>query len=1433
MAEAPAPVRAGEPVIEPRTTRVDSRGRLRAAARLVLVVLAAEAVILAAWWAYDGCRRGHLVLESNGPPLRVEVLDESGTRRIREPVDLLTTRTIDLSAGDYRLRVSSPGLLSRTYRLAVIRGQTSIHRLSLDEGRLLGQDRRPPEYAVPEPSLPIPYSGDVKAVELTPGRSSLVEWNNRNILLRDPEDGRVIWQALRLPESGGIGHEAGAQRMLWLMLRFHRGTLVQPPPDLNGDGVGDLVWQAPEEPAYLVLSGKDGSILWTYRAELDGPGTPYPDGPRIPDPKVPASRGGIPWDMPSAVDLDHDGTPDLLATLAFDEFSGEKASRARTPSASANDGPRRRRIILAISGRRGTRLWSHPIDADFMPSFLSILWSGSARYVPGGRVPFLGLVDQDTWRGLDPATGKPVHGPIVLGVAQSHAERYADLDGDGPPELIVRSRGSTPTHDRLSAYAIATGRQLWNVLVPVDRASHSFRETGQWPWIVDPDGDGRSELAVPEVQQFGRGKPGAVGIQVLDGASGRRRWFHPLRITGLVPEGLGDLVEAPDLDGDGLLDLVVTSWSPAERPGTVTSWSATEWFYVDAISGKDGRSLWWWRTRIPAVVATTCGSLLWWGRGPDGWPLLAVPVEPRPSSNHPLAAIRALPRPPEPVVWMLEASTGRVVGSIDGWTNVAADDLDGDGLPDLWGRYQGELRAYRGQAPETWRALGDIPPARAYDAPAQGTLTPAADLDGDGIADALTWRVRGTDRESDGVGSRTAIARSGRDGRILWTAPLDARAGWFDRDRGEMYVLRTFPLPAGDFDGDGTADVLVRESAASPPVQARSLPASFPLMMLSGRTGRQLWIGGALPLAFEAHGDTQVEWTAAAVCEPGAPPDLIVRHRSPFLMPSRSMPTPGSTRQDRLARISGRTGRVVWDVDGSPTPGRMPAPILADLDGDGVDELAALLIDPSGASGRPESRLSVFSLHDGRLLWTQPLGTPADARKDLQILEVGAEHHRALVVVDEFPTVIYTQPPRPGGRRPPALVRAFNGRDGQVLWSWPGDWKDLDDFGRPRGLSTRPIAPPAAGVAVSFRDSSDRDRTIFLDDQGRDQKRLSIPTDDASSARWWFVDLDGDGREEVVLRSEGRFRAFDRDGNELWARPDPSDWLGELIPPAAGRPATLVLSSGMALEATTGRPRWSFRSAVPYRGLWPAILDPGGADGPPRAIVRRPGATVCHLAVATTSDGRAAPGKGSLTPPGLARDDPRWLRPLPWVDPMLHDVGVDGLLVAAASGSVNVVLPITVLWLFVRGRRWTIRLLMLLPIAVAGPLWVFHRVEPMIPAQLAGRPVSPRLLFALATLAGVPLVVFAGSVARNLARRRWRVLAWRVGIAVVAAAIVAAVWIREDLRFMSGLERYDLSAWPLVLIPGAMAAGSLIPFVWVLGRVVGWSHRNRQSEAAQ
>ncbi len=783
-----------------------ARGKVfRIAAWSVAVVLLLELASLAAWWAFSTWRLGRVVLTTEGPPLEVQVLTESGDAPIGEPVALVPSATLALPHGDYRLRVRGMGQLGRTYRMAVNGGETLEHMINLDEGRLLGEGPVPRGgRRSAEKRRPIPYASTVTAVELAPGKSDLVEWTGRSILRRDGVSGQVVWDALQVPDIRGPRGDVAAG-LIWLARRIQREALVLPAPDLNGDGTRDLVWPFREEAAFLAVSGKDWKVLWTYRAELDGPGGPYAEGPSGPVPIRPSRIIGI----PSQADLDADGIPDLIATLVFSESPLEVARRLPGKKPDVHYEPDlSRRIVLAISGRSSTRLWSHAIDPAFatMPTPLE---QRPAAFVPGRKESTVAIVNGATWLGLDPATGRPRSGPIPLGFEPERPLQYADLDGDGEPEILALGPGPSPTQRTLSAFSIATGRPPWSATVnaihehPYDK---SIRET--WPLVVNLDGDGRSEVVVPDTGALDRTHR-YVGVRLLDGPTGLPRWTRPMHPESKVIDGIVDVVEAPDLDRDGTRDIATTSRYAGRKPlaGSTGSIEAQQ-AYVNAISGKDGRPLWWWRIELPSERSTHLASPLWWGRGPDGWPLLAIPIGGQDPHRIPDLS------PPSvldfPTVHVLEASTGRVVHTLPGLGQVHGDDLDGDGLLDLWGEHEGDLRAFRGEGPEAWRALEMLDPARASYLETRGEFHPPADLDGDGIGDALTTMVIAPGPSpNQATGSRTAIARSGRDGRLLWKAELDARRSWFDPDRHEDYGLQTFPLPAGDLDGDGTPDVFV------------------------------------------------------------------------------------------------------------------------------------------------------------------------------------------------------------------------------------------------------------------------------------------------------------------------------------------------------------------------------------------------------------------------------------------------------------------------------------------------------------------------------------------------------------------------------------------------------------------------------------------------
>ena len=89
----------------------------------------------------------------------------------------------------------------------------------------------------------------------------------------------------------------------------------------------------------------------------------------------------------------------------------------------------------------------------------------------------------------------------------------------------------------------------------------------------------------------------------------------------------------------------------------------------------------------------------WWSRGRDGWPLLAMVFGGRNTSAFPDLDGRIQPS----AVCLLEASTGRLAHLIENLSSPGTADLDGDGIDDLWGAVDGELRAFEAEEADAAR----------------------------------------------------------------------------------------------------------------------------------------------------------------------------------------------------------------------------------------------------------------------------------------------------------------------------------------------------------------------------------------------------------------------------------------------------------------------------------------------------------------------------------------------------------------------------------------------------------------------------------------------------------------------------------------------------------------------------------------------------------
>jgi serine/threonine protein kinase len=1386
-----------------RQRRKTLRGAGVVAAATVLLMIGA----FGAWRYYSAWRLGHVVLTTSGPALTTVVLPASGDEPIAESFDVGTHATVSLPAGDYRLRVQGAGLVGQTYRLAVNRGESRSYRLTLDKNSLMN-----------DLSIPYPLAGD--AMMLKRGKADLIEWTGQTLLRRDLSKGQAIWNAALAEEPSAPGHDSFAwmQRLALVGGGERPGTLVNPAPDLDGDGTGDVIMAFARTPSILAVSGRDGSMLWAYSATLDGRGGPDPLGP---DELAKAFeetdlagggkrqlivKGGRVIESPAPVEIDGDGVSDLLALFfVFDDPTGTAFSFGVDGSVlhfeKLQPG---RRVIAAISGRTGRALWSRTLDSTTMSR--PWLWDRLNRWsatplpfdavdseiavVPGRKGPIIAQVVGSQWTELDPTTGQTRGQPIEFGFVPGRPVQYADLDGDGAPEMLALGPSKAGySEPPLVAVSFATGQRLWAERVTGYHTPQAAIPAREWPLVEDLDGDGRAEVVIPD---FGALPPrnfaNYEGLRLLDGATGQTRWTRPMRPSTGWPDGLAHLIAGPDLDGDGTRDVVAVSRYDGRNPGTYFMGRPLDraCLYVDALSGTNGHPLWWWHEDVTDFKQSRIWAPSWWGCGPDGWPMLVVPLGGKVSGEADPTSPLYHPMPP--VTRLLEASTGRTLRTIESlsWPKLA--DLDGDGLEDLWGSVDDKLRAFRAEPPEAWRSLDE--------------LVPAGDLDGDGLADVMTVELSSSaDFEMGKLDKRTAVARSGSDGHLLWTATIDDVGSslnwesWLGPRSGTRSTLSTFPVPGGDFDGDGAPEVIVvtREEAGA----AVKGTASLPIQVLSGRSGRRLWRAGSMPpLGFDVLGYQHVEGIAVCNGHAAGTADLLVVYDTPFAR-GRSISFGSHSQQTHLSRLSGRDGRVVWDIllaehkaGISKLMGFEHA--FGDLDGDGGLDVV-LRTYATSTPGPTAFELRAVSFRDGKNLWAHPI---RDLKAAFAVGDLDGDGRAEAIVSDQ---------PAEGSLSAVELT-AIEGRNGATRWTWTGDdvrdpssknpalyLADFDGKGRRQ-------------ICLSFGVTGDSQRVAIVDARG--QEHASRDRERKPRRIEACCDLDGDGRDELLLHESDRLYACWGDLGQLWSRPN-RESVHQVIPAHAGQPATVVLSSMVAIDGATGHTLWKGNPSQ-------RLLDPGSSGRLPRTLTADDDATFCSLVLAATPEGTYKPARGTRVPPGLAGDDPRWGRPLPWsrqgggMIPPLVFLGVGGL------AMINVVVPFMLVRLATRRRFWGIPLLMALPAVVAIPLAVFMTFLSVTPSLASASVMHAVTTISLATLGGLPVVVYVVLLTSSLLCRRWGRFVRMAVLSVLAALGLGVLWLRTDSRTMPTIEHYTWSGWHTLIFPGIYTAGVLVIVAWAV-----------------
>jgi outer membrane protein assembly factor BamB/predicted Ser/Thr protein kinase len=1357
-----------------------------AASASVLLVLG---TLFGRSWYLDA-QLGYLVLRTDEPFITAEIVKDESDEVVRDGFSVPTQQPVTLPAGDYRVRLSAPGFVSETYRLLVDRGGRHDFQVGLGERRLWG---------------PIDVHEDTLAVVDLAGHADLIQVNRQSLRRLNGANGQLLWEmTISGTEKSNLVRINGEDPL----------TLARPAPDLDGDGVRDLVWASRTSPSLWAVSGagtadQKGKELWWFRAhpklpedlaDTEGRWSPRFGKGRVVGQPVTADLEGV------ALDVDQDGTPDIVATF---ESRGE-AFEVAEPRKQVITQPQK--WIEAVSGKTGKSLWRYSLDTGWYrpPRNSSENPVFPAQVVRLGKDPVVVIAAGTRLVLLDARTGKPVR-EQELGFLAIQSPRFGDLDGDGVPDVLLLGEAKT-RGNVLAAISLGTGRPLWEKATSVEYApDRQVPKRLDWPLVVDLDNDGKAEVILPAGE--GEGTSRWVGVEVLNGTDGSTRWQRRLRKQSEGPrlQQCDRFVAGPDLDGDGHRELFVAS--VAENIGNTSLFIGNTSLFIDALSGRDGRTLWWWSKRL-LNFQDTVGALSWWPAGPDGWPQLLVPTAHWPSNPDAIS--------------VLSAGTGRLTHILPDAFDPQVADLDGDGIPDLYVRRGGDVHFQggkidflRGGLPEAWRRLG------IWEA--------AQDFDGDGITDLVNFHN----------GRITAV--SGRDGRKLWQANgEDQAAPYIASLKSSNSPVRGIvgkgivvpPLPLGDLDGDGTPDLLVLPIGGQGRLDKDYERVVLPVRALSGRTGELLWRAEDVPAPGVDHHQIVFAEPHVPQCQ-----DLYGDGRREVIVPF--FVRFSGLEQLWLAVISGKDGKLLWNKLLSERKLEGPSqlsqsyrtqPVFADLDGDGVLDVLVAVPASILKDGTVTVDLQALSGRDGRLLWQQQVVGTEPRRFILE--------HMPVPVVGDLdgdgkPEVIIADSLDGPPAGPPLVhltVLALNGQDGRVRWTWRSDESHAGPSQLVKPLLVNLDGDGRRGVAVYGPASAKNGMSelILLDAQGNvHQRRTVLPgLGPFQLARLWSWDVDGDGRDELLFARQEVGKAIvqaTRDGFEkvVWEWQMPGG-VGDILDIHADRttraPVVVVasLNTVYGLDGKIGKPLWSGqglpsvasgtgKTGIP--GFGGMLLHANDPQGLPRVVGWAKEATVCRL-TQPMPPAESRPIVPAVCVPAL--DDPRMVRQLPWRHweqlPRIVWLGqpsfvvvllISGLLVRRA----------------VRRRSWK---LSLLPAACLAAYLMGSVIGLRYPVKDANTETLAQDLLVVTVLAAVSLLplAFLNSLVRWLMGGRWLRGGLLLASSVAFCLLFAAVWLWQDGRALEPEQHYSRQGWYAIWPVGVYATGLVILVVYLLGLLV-------------
>ncbi len=1436
-------------------------GAMAAVAACVAALLVGGFLV---WRSHEESLLGKLSLSTSGPSLVAEVLDKD-ERPVVPSFPVPTSQPVALREGSYRMRLSSPGMLSQSYPLEITPGSNTASDAQLEDRWLWPpMELKPGEFVEPV---------------MIGRRSDLLVFRQSDSSLRriDGATGKPTWpNDLRLDKSN---LPADADINEWQTLLeapwfnpWSPSWLASPLVDLDGDGEPDFVFGSRKHPALIAVSGKTGKVLWQFRAR------PLPDGAKDLTGLKPALSStqdspiiGRPVIVPAA----GSGKSKIVACFSS---SGENFQRSDKSNVAAPE----QTWLEAVSGKTGQSIWRYRIKETLKESggsrvgpALEGIGQPQIAQVSGRSIVFCAI--NSILYGIDAETGNEPWPPLDLGFSPDVAPKIVEMPGGKPIALFVsgQQRGGTfGNAQKLTLTAIALGnrKKLWSKTIDsVTRRefqlsgseSHAPREIDIEP--LDPDGARVIVASITHIgkeferiRYMGASTRGRNDLVVLDPATGKQRWEKTLFWLGYNNPLPARWLVGDDLDGDGYRE-VFAAWTGDLKNGRRE-------LVVAAISGRDGQTLWRWSIDGVADDDNAQRALCWWQPAENGRPLLVVPINRGPGGQA--------------ATYILDSATGCLRYALTGVADPRTCDLNGDGLVDLLYKVEPQgfarLMAIRGEPPISFRWL-------------DGRQRHASqDFDGDGLDDLLLDDWGGPMYPVQGI--------SGRDGSPLWK---------IRHPMGNSSRSISAPLPIGDLVGDGRPAVL--SLVQREPDAAANYSSNLELAAYSGRDGRRLWSkdrGSNQVLVYNgsssgSYNGRSFSYPSIAIArlDPRKPADVLVG--VPDMLNGNAPQGSGSGSDLWLNVVGGADGKVRWRtpvVQGQfGDYGHVYRDEFQDLNGDGVADIVAWVLPPNAQYGSTNLQLKAFNGADGSLLWKDapPVLGPQHNNGYMQAPVVGDLDGKGI------PDVLFVRDPQWDKHE---LV-AVGGDDGRIKWTWPWVGSSFDiyppqvvDF---TGSGRHFVCLFITQIIKTENSTTYQPRVVVFDGAGTIVKQI----DPKGSGRgiqfygngsWWrTIDL-ANRKQALLFFDEGSLQALAGDKIEpIWKSPLPAEEASLLEVILGGKtfPATIALWAGKSiygLSCDTGRPRW--RGEMPsLPTTWASgqtervVLHDSSGLGLPRLL----SGDSCRVTWPTDDEGRYLPPRAE---PASYKSvpDPVSLRPLPWTE------SPDGLVIVKmvpwsflwlivpaflirraikrsswrlafvpAFYQLGMTLALKFIpleWLPINRRDWIEfdphvgMCLLTAAFLVVHAAWMLRRrLWALVDAsaiyaiaigigwsqRLTGDVESyggfPRMsvgvelwYMSAVILGGLPFIAAAVFVVSWLRRRQWIRLGLFVIASLACAAAFAAWLIWQDRVWMGADDEYSMQGWWLMLICGAYLAAVLAMIGW-LGKWVFASVRRRAS----